>query len=634
MSDELVKRANGVGDGNAPHTPMPNAEACPQLVGSASAGDVTTPGDVAALLDQIRVQARGDLYFFIKGVLGYDKLTPHVHMPLCRLLELYDGYTERLVHPWSVYRAVLCDVFRRMGLPRAEWPGRLHKIKRRGLKRMCILLPRTWYKTTIVSIGYPLWRAIADPTVVCLLAQNTFKNATAKGSALAQLVMGNQLFRALYPELLPTSDERWSEDKRCLRRTSARAEATFEYAGAGTQVTSRHYKLIIEDDTVAPGKDDLGVEALLPSSDDVAKAIGWHRLVSPLLDDILEDQILVVGTRWFELDLLRWVMDSEPGYLVYERGVREDADGRPHAGGVITYPERFNDEVLTALEASMGPYLYSCLYLNRPVGAGQMTFKPEWMQIYDTEPKGLVTFTTVDLATDPKECKGVPDYNVVLTCGKDMVTGRIYVLGYDREHCDVGRTTELIFQHYRRWHPVTVGIEKVAWQSVMLYYVREVMRKNDLWFNVEGIQCPRRGNAAYIMGLQPVFSSRSIFLREHMDALRNELLVYPLGKNDDVAAALGMQVGLWRTTRAAEEIAQEQSWDVNSYDTVMALARMSYARESGAHDGTDMLRRRPPAAWGASMPKIVFDGGRGGGGEIPGEWLVTNMNAEMGLRGD
>jgi hypothetical protein len=61
---------------------------------------------------------------------------------------------------------------------------------------------------------------------------------------------------------------------------------------------------------------------------------------------------------------------------------------------------------------------------------------------------------------------------------------------------------------------------------------------------------------------------------------------------------------------------------------------MSYARESGQHGEHDMLRRRPPAAWGASMPKIVFDGGRGGGGEIPGEWLVTNMNAEMGLRGD
>jgi len=501
-------------------------------------------------------------------------------MPLCRLLELYDGYKD-LGQPWRVYRAVLRDVLRRAGVPKKLWDKRIEEAKTHGIKRLLVMLPRTWYKTTIVSIGYPLWRGIRDCNLRSLLAQNTHTNATAKGMAMSQQVQGNELLRTLYPEVLPTPQEVWSVSARCLKRTKAFAESTFEFAGTKTQVTSRHYNLIIEDDTVAPDKDDLGADAILPNSNDVAQAIGWHRLVLPLLVDMDEDQVVVVGTRWFELDLLRWVMDNEPGYWTYVRAVRE-TNGHTDARGGITYPERFSDETLAALEAAMGPYMYSCLYMNQPVRAGQMTFKPEWMKEFLTEPLGLATFTTVDLATPPEDCKGTPDYNVVLTTGKDMDTGYIYVLEYSREQCGPKRVIDLVFEHAARWSSIVVGIEDVAYQKTFLYWMRESMRSRGVFLNIQGLPA-RRGNNGYILGLQPVFASGTIFLRSHMDALKNELLVYPLGKNDDVAAALGMQLPLWRTTRARREEAAEQAQGVNDFDTVLALARLAGANEAHRH---------------------------------------------------
>ena len=573
--------------------------------------DLTTPSEAAMtpeMLTDLGIRAKGDLYLFIKGVLGFDQLNEKVHRPLCRLLELYDGWNSTLTNPWSAYRPVLRDVFRRMNLPKDQWEAKLSTIRYKGLRRLLIMLPRTWYKTTCVSIGYPLWRGVRDANVRCLLAQNTFDNATAKGDAIGQCVTNNQLFGMLYPDLLPRGDDKWSTSKRCLHRSGAFAEGTFEFVGTKSQVTSRHFNVIIEDDTVAPNKDDLGQDALLPSQEDVLQAIGWHRLVLPLLVDFMKDQVIVVGTRWFELDLLRWVMDNEPGYLVYQRAVREDSYGHPDPKGEITYPARFNEDALTLVAEAMGPYLYSCLYMNTPVRAGDMTFKPEWMKVYDKPPHTLSVYTTVDVATQKEDCIGSPDFNVVLTCGKDMDSGYVYVLDYTREQCNPGRVIEIIFQHQRRFHPIIVGVEKVAYQSTMLYWLREAMRKQDKFFMIKGLQVPRGGADRNIRGLQPVFASGSIFLRADMEALRNELLVYPLGKNDDVAAALGMQLQLWNLTRSNKERTREFSAGINDFDFVIAAAIAQGAADCALRDRCPGEGPLDPqaSAWGQSLPVSVF----------------------------
>ena len=562
-----------------------------------------------AIQAELRAASLADLYVFTKGVLGFDKFTPHIHQPLCRLLELYNGHDASLAHPWRTYREVLKDAYRRRGLPREKWDARLEKARRRGLKRLAILLPRTWLKTTLVSIAYPLWRAVRDSNVRVCVAQNTFTNARAKGSAIAQLVDGCQLFRLLFPEVLPGPKQRWCDEARCLQRPGSFAESTFEFAGAGTQVTSRHYNVIIEDDTVAPSKDDLGEDAILPSPTDVAQAIGWHRLVPPLLVDMQDDQNVVVGTRWFELDLLKWVMDNEEQFTVYQRGAREDEHGRPSAQGAVTYPERFNDEVLEELQASMGPYLYSCLYLNMPVRVGEMTFKPEWLKEYAVEPRGLTTYTTVDGGDDPAESKGRPDYTVVLTCGKDLSSGKVYVLAYDRERCPPGRTIELIFEHVRRWHPVCVGLQPTHHERMLKAWLRERMVQEGTFFLVRSLRAPKKGKP-HIRGLQPFFAAEALLLRPHMDALKNELLVYPLGKNDDVADALGMQLELWQITPSAQEQAVESLKGPCDFDYVLELARAESERQEQMRSGRAQrgVREGSRAAWGPSVSNLAFHG--------------------------
>jgi predicted phage terminase large subunit-like protein len=567
-------------------------------------------------IEMLRKKAKGDLYFFCKGVLGMDRLTPSIHQPLCRLLELWKGYGPHLSNPWSAFEVVVKDALRRMRIPEDQWEARCADIKANGIRRLLILFPRTWYKTTVSSIGYPLWRGINDTNFRCLLTQNTATNAVAKGNALAGLVDGNAMLRFLFPEILPTPRSKWSESGRCLNREKSFPESTYEFAGTRTQATSRHFNDVIEDDTVAPDKDDLGQDSILPSQEDVGQAIGYHRLVPPLLDEIATDRNIVVGTRWFVHDLISWVQANEPSFIVYQRAVREDADGQPCASGALQWSERFSERVLQELAASLGPYLYSCLYLNLPVQSEDMLFKLEWVKYYDVETPRLMKFTTVDVGGDPMDTKGQPDYNVVLTCGKDMDGGQIYVLDYARERCSPSRLLEMIFEAVEKWHPVTVGLETVQYQKSLMHWIRQRQVTTGDYFSVTQLQHNKASKTARIRGLQPAMSAGVLRIRTGMQALVNEMLVYPLGTNDDLLDALAMQLELWKVTPSCQERAESFTGGPNDVAFVLAACAQEQQRQN---EMKKVVSKRPPPAWGASIPVSVFQPG-GRSKEARGWW--------------
>ena len=218
-------------------------------------------------MEIFRRLSKKSLYFFAKFVLGYDWLVPHIHKPLCDLLQ------------------------------------------DRKKNRKAVTLPRSWLKSTVCSISYPIWRAIHDCNILVLLVQNTANNAAAKLRSIRAQFDKNSLFRLLFRELLPTKDCRWTNTALEINRTKPATEATFEAAGRNTQVVGRHYNLIVEDDTVAPDKDEYTEDNVLPTKDDVDQAIGWHKAATFLLVDYNVDEILVVGTRWFQVDVLSYIKE-------------------------------------------------------------------------------------------------------------------------------------------------------------------------------------------------------------------------------------------------------------------------------------------------------------------------------------
>lgn len=446
------------------------------------------------------------MFFFAKFILGYDWLEIKIHGPLCKILEQYET---------------------------------IHRVR--------VTLPRSWLKSTVCSISYPLWRCTLDPNIRCLLVQNTADNARAKLRSIRGHFETNQLFRILYSHLLPDRSCRWTTAALEVKRSKTNPEATFEAAGRATQLTGRHYNIIDEDDTVAPDKDEYTEDNVLPTKDDIGQAIGWHRAAIPLLVDHQSDQIIVVGTRWFQVDLLSWIEDNETWYTSYELAVRMTA-GKPDPNGEIVWEKRFGEESLRQLEISVGPYLFSCLYLNHPLRSEDMIFQKKWFQFYAEEPKFLKTTISVDPAGNPKNSqakrKKKNDFNVVLVTGTST-TGIHYVLNYKRFKGSPGELIDLIFEFVKTYKPEKVGIEGIAYQESLEYFVTEEMRKRKVHFNIELLKHGGKSKDYRIQSLQPLIRNSTMLFKPWMYELVSELEMFPLGVNDDLADALAMQLQLF-----------------------------------------------------------------------------------------
>jgi predicted phage terminase large subunit-like protein len=496
-----------------------------------SAGSPLTPDEI----EWLRNQCRESFYFFAKFVLDFQFdeswLQVHIHKELCEALQ---DYTVN--------------------------------------RRLCITLPRSWLKSTVCSIYYPIWRAIRDPNVRVLIVQNSAPNAEKKLQAIRGQFETNPLLRVLFPHLLPDSSCNWTTKSACLKRTINHPENTFETAGTRTKVISRHYDLIVEDDTVAPDLDELGDENVCPTKDDINQAIGWHRLAGGLLVDFKTSQLIIVGTRWFEKDLISWNGENEPTYKRIERAVRE-TDGKPDPDGQITYPERFDEQTLEELQHAFGPYLFSCLYLNRPLRSDDMVFKKDWFRYYENVPRNVVCYTLVDPAggsSKKAKAKSNPDYNVVMTVAKDLDEGHLYVVEYDRFRGTPGQLINAIFRHQATHHSVTVGIEGVQYQNSLDYFVKEQMSKRNQWFAVEMLKSVK-AKEVRIRALQPLFASGSILVRTHHTELLAELETFPLGAHDDCADALSMVLQLLDITPVAGKSTDSTDYALNSLEAAVQL---------------------------------------------------------------
>jgi len=500
------------------------------------------------MIAKIKKKAKESLYFFAKWVCGYSKLNRRIHRPICKLLE--------------------------------DWAKR----------RVKITLPRGWYKSTLVN-AFMIWAGCCDPNIRMLVVMNTHNNAITKLSSIDAHFKQNQIIRTLFPEVLPDDGCTWTQESKCLRRESAWPESTYEAAGTRTKVVSRHYDVIIEDDTVSPDLDEITEDNMLPTKEDIGQAIGWHKLANPLLTDLKTARIIVIGTRWFEKDLLSWIDENEGDiYHSYNRAATEDPNGAPSESGEPSFPEEFPADILDALKKSMGPYMYSCLYMNTPIRSGDMLFQPEWFSYYDVLPKSnnLFFYTTVDPGGDPEETMGEPDWNVVCTCAKDMRTGIIYVVEISRGKWNPGQLIESIFQHIELYKPMKVGIEAVQYQKSLMYYVKEKLKAEKKIQVIEPIQHQKRSKNSRIMGLQPLFANGHLLIRTTHEALRNELLTFPYGKHDDMADALSMQLTI--LPRTTGEVIKNKKELANGNDGIT----LDWAIKSLTNGRTNNIARHGP----------------------------------------
>ncbi len=392
-----------------------------------------------------------------------------------------------------------------------------------------IILPRNFLKTTIISY-FCLWQAVKNPETRILIVSNTATNAEKTVHTIKTIVEKNQFFQFLFSEVIPDFNHtRWSDRCACLERQNDYPEGTFEAMGVGSNVVRRHYNWIIEDDTIAPQKDDLTGEVAMPTREQVEKAVGFHKLTLPLLINE-DDRRVVVGTRWSDYDLFDYIFRNEK-YTMFNRKAIED--GKP------TF-KRFSLERLESIRASMGTYLFNALYLNDPLNKELMVFKPEWIQYYDRTPR--LSSGKVEVSIDPADAptgKRNQDFSVIMACLH--TTNKIYVLDYIRDRLTDVQIIRSAMYLADRYKATTIRVETNKYQFLERAFRDEFIKKGK-YYVLDAVKVKGNKESRLQFALQPLFENKVIHIRRDMNELESELLAFPNGAHDDTLDALYLQV--------------------------------------------------------------------------------------------
>ena len=206
-------------------------------------------------------------------------------------------------------------------------------------------------------------------------------------------------------------------------------------------------------------------------------------------------------------------------------------------------------EPVYALTTETGNYIAwgycskNCQFLNNPVDDERADFKKSWFKYYtdkELEKQQILNFITIDLAFSEKESA---DYIGIIVNSVDT-NNNWYIRQALKLRINPAELIDRIFELYQLYKPVKIGIEKENYYLVIKHFLDEEMRKRNIFPPIEELKVKITNKELRIRGLVPRFERGTIYLKEEMVDLVDELLRFPKAVNDDLSDALSFQLSL------------------------------------------------------------------------------------------
>jgi len=393
----------------------------------------------------------------------------------------------------------------------------------KGRKRLkLVLIPRDHFKSSFFTIAHPLQELCLDKSKRFLLTNAVFDNAkTFLGSIKQQIEQNPKLkWWGLEP------GDPWSSEELTVKRETIHKEPSISIAGIGSQLPSQHYDEIIWDDLVN--------DKNITSKEYIDKVIEWWKDSISLLEP--GGLGIVVGTRWNYRDLYQYIIENlaEQFDIIVKKAIADD--------GKIYFENRFSQEELDKLKVLKGPYKFSLQYQNELTDPEDAIFKLDWILKYKELPKPTRMFMTVDpaLSEDP-----TADYSAIMICAVDA-ENNLYAVDYVHEHLNPKALIDKIFEKAIQYQPIKIGIETVAFQKVLKFWIEDEMRARGKFLPIEELKTSNKIKPDRILALQPRFSAKTIFIKGWMADLEDELIRFRYPQmnqlHDDLIDALAYQL--------------------------------------------------------------------------------------------
>lgn len=414
-----------------------------------------------------------------------------------------------------------------------------HFITNDRKRKKIILMPRGHLKSTLITIGYSLFRIVNDPNIRILILNATWQMAVDFLTEIKRHLQGNEKLIELFGDLAEGNEE-WSQDRITLKRKDQGIKGPTVWAtGVEGNLVGSHPDMIIFDDVV--NRDNV------ESRETSDKAILRYKDALDLLEP--GGQLIIIGTRWSEGDMYNWLLDKDTGIAQsYDVMIKRAYEGNMTTGEgfVPLWPQKFTKEELQVRLREKGWYEFSAQYLNNPVPDEAATFKRTWFQpfdIEDTRGKNMTKILTIDPAISlEKEA----DYTAMVVTGVDQF-GNIFVLDMVRERMTPNQIISKIFELNNVWNVNQIGVETVAYQKTLAYTLKEEMVLQHKFLPIVELRPQERSKDQRIKGLQPSYENGKIFHRRGHKLtpyLEDELSQFPRSRHDDLVDALSYSLDL------------------------------------------------------------------------------------------
>lgn len=405
-------------------------------------------------------------------------------------------------------------------------------------KKLLILLPRGTFKSSIVTVGFSLWRIGIDPDVRINISNAVYPLAVSFLSQIKKHIQSNQKFKEVFGELY-TPSEQWREDRISVSKDKlVNKEPTIWAFGAGASSTGSHFNVALLDDLVA--RETIGTK------EQIEKTKNYYRDVLDLVDPMPGGHrpVIVIGTTWHWDDLYSWILDKRNDLLDDFEVLRLPAYTGEWGKGELLFPTMLDWKALEKQKKHQGNYHFSAQYLLNPVPEENQTFKLPFPTYEETDLNGIELNTF--MAIDPALSEGkYADYSAIVVVSVDK-NNTWYIRDIWRDQVLPNELIEQIFYMDTKWRPISIALETTAYQRILQYQINDEMKKRNQFIPIKELKHSGISSSSKedrIRSLQPRYDIKTIFHPQRqsvplVEYLEDELLRFSKGTNDDIIDAL------------------------------------------------------------------------------------------------
>lgn len=377
-------------------------------------------------------------------------------------------------------------------------------------------------KSTSCTITKCIHLLLKDPNLRILIASKTAMNASGFLKEIKNHFESNPLLAEIFG---PYYDQRkvtkWNDTEiEVLPRTKPNKEASITCVGVEGTIVSKHYDVIISDDLVD--------EENSRTKGQREKTHTWYYQT---LDPTLEPPDPEVphrgehhrlGTRYHYNDLYgHWIANE----------LKEHHNIIPALkNGMSPWPEKYPPQWFGEKRKKSGIIIFNAQYqCDTEAMKGEVFQFDDCQTLPDDQwphRDELQIFMGVDLAISEST---TADKFAIIVIGVASDRSAYYVMDHFEGQLRFNAQTDKILDYARRWNPVRIGIETVAYQEAQYQNLKD--RNPDV--RVKSIKTDK-DKMVRAWNFTPVFEDKKVFFRKSQQLLIEHMVLFPNAPHDDL----------------------------------------------------------------------------------------------------